>query len=135
MTNQPAVEKRKTRADATRNRERVLEAANAVFSQGGPGSSLEAVARLAGVGIETLYRHFPTREALSEAVSRREVDKLVELARDLETNTAPVQALRGWLRANVEFIAPKKGMAADDCRRPEKRRERQAREVSRDSRP
>ena len=63
MTDQPAIEKRKPRADAIRNRERVLEAAKGVFSQGGPEASLEAVARRAGVGIGTLYRHFPTREA------------------------------------------------------------------------
>ena len=73
MTDQPVLEKRKPRADAIRNRERVLEAAKAVFSQGGPEASLEAVARRAGVGIGTLYRHFPTREALYEAVYRREV--------------------------------------------------------------
>src|SRR5215471_12316604 len=71
---------RKPRADARRNRERVLEAAKTVFSAGGPDASLEAVARKAGVGIGTLYRHFPTREALYEAVYRREVQQLVELA-------------------------------------------------------
>jgi len=113
MTHQPAIEKRKPRADAIRNRERVLEAAKAVFSQGGPEASLEAVARHAGVGIGTLYRHFPTREALYEAVYRREVEQLVELARHLvETKIAPVEALRRWLRAGVEFMATKKGMAA-----------------------
>ena len=113
MTDQPAIEKRKPRADAIRNRERVLEAAKAVFSQGGPEASLEAVARHAGVGIGTLYRHFPTREALYEAVYRREVEQLVELARHLvETKIAPVEALRRWLRAGVEFMATKKGMAA-----------------------
>ena len=113
MTDQPAIEKRKPRADAIRNRERVLEAAKAVFSQGGPEASLEAVARRAGVGIGTLYRHFPTREALYEAVYRREVEQLVELAKHLvETKIAPVEALRLWLRASVEFMATKKGMAA-----------------------
>lgn len=112
MTDQPAPPRRKLRADAIRNRERVLEAAKAVFSQGGPEVSLEAVARRAGVGIGTLYRHFPTREALYEAVYRREVEQLVELARLLEVETAPVDALRQWMRANVEFIATKKGMAA-----------------------
>jgi len=112
MTHQPAIEKRKPRADAIRNRERVLEAAKAVFSQGGPEASLEAVARRAGVGIGTLYRHFPTREALYEAVYRREVEQLVELAKNLETKIAPVEALRRWLRAGVEFMATKKGMAA-----------------------
>jgi AcrR family transcriptional regulator len=113
MTHQPAIEKRKPRADAIRNRERVLEAAKAVFSQGGPEASLEAVAKRAGVGIGTLYRHFPTREELYEAVYRREVEQLVELAKHLvETKIAPVEALRRWLRAGVEFMATKKGMAA-----------------------
>jgi AcrR family transcriptional regulator len=112
MTDQPALGKRKPRADAIRNRERVLEAAKAVFSQGGPEASLEAVARRAGVGIGTLYRHFPTREALYEAVYRREVEQLVELAEHLAAETAPVAALRHWLRAGVEFMATKKGMAA-----------------------
>jgi AcrR family transcriptional regulator len=112
MTHQPAIEKRKPRADAIRNRERVLEAAKAVFSQGGPEASLEAVARRAGVGIGTLYRHFPTREALYEAVYRHEVEQLVDLARHLETEAAPVEALRRWLQAGVEFMATKKGMAA-----------------------
>lgn len=113
MTHQPAImEKRKPRADAIRNRERVLEAAKAVFSQGGPEASLETVAKRAGVGIGTLYRHFPTREALYEAVYRHEVEQLVELARELEAETAPVEALRRWLQAGVEFMATKKGMAA-----------------------
>jgi AcrR family transcriptional regulator len=113
LTDRPAIEKRKPRADAIRNRERVLEAAKAVFSQGGPEASLEAVARRAGVGIGTLYRHFPTREALYEAVYRREVEQLVELAEHLvETKTAPVEAVRRWLWACVEFMATKKGMAA-----------------------
>jgi len=112
MTHQPAMEKRKPRADAIRNRERVLEAAKAVFSQGGPKAGLEAVARQAGVGIGTLYRHFPTREALYEAVYRQEVEQLVELARHLEAETPPVEAVRRWLQAGVEFMATKKGMAA-----------------------
>jgi AcrR family transcriptional regulator len=101
MTHQPAMEKRKPRADAIRNRERVLEAAKAVFSQGGPKAGLEAVARQAGVGIGTLYRHFPTREALYEAVYRHEVEQLVELARHLEAETPPVEAVRRWLQAGV----------------------------------
>src|ERR1700749_1031709 len=103
---------RKPRADALRNRERVLEAAKAVFSAGRPDASLEAVAREAGVGIGTLYRHFPTREALYEAVYRREVEQLSELAEELKGEPAPVEALRRWLRSNVEFVATKKGMAA-----------------------
>lgn len=103
---------RKPRADALRNHERVLEAAKAVFSAGGPEASLEAVAREAGVGIGTLYRHFPTREALYEAVYRREVEQLSELAEELKDEGEPVEALRRWLRSNVEFVATKKGMAA-----------------------
>jgi AcrR family transcriptional regulator len=103
---------RKPRADALRNRERVLQAAKAVFSAGGSDASLEAVARHAGVGIGTLYRHFPTREALYDAVYRREVEQLGELAEALKSEAAPVEALRQWLRANVEFVATKKGMAA-----------------------
>jgi len=103
---------RKPRADAIRNRERVLEAAKAVFSAGGPDASLEAVARRAGVGIGTLYRHFPTREALFEAVYRREVQQLSELAEALKSEADPVDALRRWLRSNVEFVATKKGMSA-----------------------
>ena len=108
----PVVGNRRPRTDAIRNRERVLEAAKAVFSQGGPEASLEAVARHAGVGIGTLYRHFPTREALYETVYRREVDQLVELAAQLEAQTTPIEALRHWMRAGVEFMATKKGMAA-----------------------
>ena len=111
ITHPPAIGKRPPRADAIRNRERVLEAAKAVFSQGGAEASLEAVARHAGVGIGTLYRHFPTREALYEAVYRREVDQLVELAERLEAKMAPIEALRHWLQAGVEFMATKKGMA------------------------
>jgi AcrR family transcriptional regulator len=103
---------RRPRADAVRNRERVLQAAKAVFSVGGPDASLEAVARQAGVGIGTLYRHFPTREALFEAVYRREVDQLSELAEQLKHEPSPVDALRRWLRSNVEFVATKKGMSA-----------------------
>jgi AcrR family transcriptional regulator len=108
----PSVKNRRPRTDAIRNRERVLAAAKAVFSQGGPKASLEAVARHAGVGIGTLYRNFPTREALYEAVYRREVEQLVDLARRLETGATPVEALRHWMQAGVEFMATKKGMAA-----------------------
>src|SRR5690242_10445315 len=103
---------RKPRADALRNRDRVLEAAKTVFSAGGSDASLEAVAREAGVGIGTLYRHFPTREALYEAVYRREVEQLGELAESLRKDAKPVDALRRWLASNIEFVATKKGMAA-----------------------
>ena len=103
---------RKPRVDAVRNRERVLEAAKTVFSAGGPDASLEAVARTASVGIGTLYRHFPTREALFEAVYRREVQQLAGLAERLKGEAKPVEALRQWMRSNVRFVATKKGMSA-----------------------
>jgi AcrR family transcriptional regulator len=102
---------RKPRVDAVRNRERVLEAAKVVFSAGGPDASLEAVARTAGVGIGTLYRHFPTREALFEAVYRREVQQLADLAEQLKREAQPIDALRHWMRSNVKFVATKKGMS------------------------
>jgi AcrR family transcriptional regulator len=112
MADRSAATLRRPRADAVRNRERVLEAAKIVFSAGGPDASLEAVAKRAGVGIGTLYRHFPTREALFEAVYRREVQQLGELAEALKSEPDPVDALRRWLRSNVEFVATKKGMSA-----------------------
>ena len=95
-----------------RNRERVLDAAKQVFGAGGPEASLEAVARTAGVGIGTLYRHFPTREALFEAVYRREVQQLADLAARLNEQEPPVEALRHWMHQNVRFVATKKGMVA-----------------------
>lgn len=101
---------RKPRADSIRNRERLLDAAARVFSAGGPQASLEAVAREAGVGIGTLYRHFPTREALFEAVYRHEVDLLADLAEKLAEDSPPVEALKTWLQANVRLVAAKRGM-------------------------
>ena len=81
------------------------------FSAGGAEASLEAVARAAGVG--TLYRHFPTREALFEAVYLREVQHLGDLAEQLKgEEIQPVEALRHWMRSNVKFVATKKGMSA-----------------------
>jgi AcrR family transcriptional regulator len=102
---------RKPRLDAVRNRERVLVAAKTVFSAGGPEASLEAVARTASVGIGTLYRHFPTREALFEAVYLREVQQLADLAEQLKQKPQPVEALRQWMRSIVKFVATKKGMS------------------------
>jgi len=92
MASQSAETIRKPRADSVRNRERVLEAAKTVFSAGGADASLEAVAKRAGVGIGTLYRHFPTREALFEAVYRREVEQLSEFAEQLKS--APSRSTR-----------------------------------------
>ncbi|WP_132665509.1 TetR family transcriptional regulator [Rhizobium sp. PP-CC-3G-465] len=110
MDQQSTKASRKPRADSVRNRERLLEAATAIFRLGGAQASLEAVAREAGVGIGTLYRHFPTREALFDAVYRHEVDILANLARELSTEDDPVAALKSWLQANVRLVATKKGM-------------------------
>lgn len=101
---------RRPRADAIRNRESLIEAATRVFGEARPQASLEAVAREAGVGIGTLYRHFPTREALFDAVYRREVDHLGELAEQLAREAPPVEALRTWLHANIGLAATKRGM-------------------------
>jgi AcrR family transcriptional regulator len=110
MASQIAKTSRRPRADSLRNRELLLEAATQVFGSGGPQASLEAVARKAGVGIGTLYRHFPTREALFEAVYRHEVDHLRDLAGEMALEADSVEALRKWLHAHVRLVAAKKGM-------------------------
>ena len=101
---------RRPRADAARNRARLLDAAKAVFAAKGAEASLEAIAREAGVGIGTLYRHFPTRDSLIEAVYRNETDQLGEAARRLAAELPPVPALRAWMLAFVDYMATKQGM-------------------------
>jgi AcrR family transcriptional regulator len=98
---------RKPRADAERNRERLLEAARAAFSDGGVSVSLEEIARLAGVGIGTLYRHFPTRDALIAEVYRNEAQKLGDAARELADTQPPLDALRTWLLLFVDYLSTK----------------------------
>ncbi|WP_299648338.1 TetR/AcrR family transcriptional regulator [uncultured Jannaschia sp.] len=88
----------------------MVEAAKDVLGRGGPDASLEAVARQANVGIGTLYRHFPNREALFHAVFRRDLQDLVEMAEGLDPSGDPLAALRGWLHANVALIETKRGM-------------------------
>ncbi|HEX7827788.1 MAG TPA: helix-turn-helix domain-containing protein, partial [Mycobacterium sp.] len=100
------------RADAHRNRERLLAAATAAFTAAdGTTVSLEAVARDAGVGIGTLYRHFPNREALVEAVYRAELAEVSASAAELLEQHAPVAALRHWMTRYASFVAAKQGMA------------------------
>lgn len=99
------------RADAQRNRERLLIAAHAAFGAQGDAASLEAVARDAGVGIGTLYRHFPTREALVEAVFRHELADVCARAVELVTEHEPAEALRRWTDRYADFVATKRGMA------------------------
>lgn len=102
---------RRPRADALRNRERLIDAAKAAFGAVGPDVSLEEIARRTGVGIGTLYRHFPTRDAIIEAVYRREIDQLAGAARTLLAETTPAEALARWLRLSVDYLAAKKLIA------------------------
>ena len=101
---------RKPRADAQRNRIRLIETAKAAFAEKGSGASLDEIARTAGVGAGTLYRHFPTRDALIEAVYRNETEQLVAAADRLAETLPPTAALREWLLLFVEFWATKRGM-------------------------
>ena len=99
------------RQDAQRNRERLLEAASALFASEDPEPvTLEAVAGRAGLGIGTLYRHFPSREALVEAVYRSEVQRLRESAEALLDELAPDLALRVWMDRFASWVAAKRGM-------------------------
>ncbi|TGD90579.1 TetR family transcriptional regulator [Mycolicibacterium sp. CH28] len=100
----------RVRADALRNRERLLTAAATAFSRGAD-VSLEAIARDAGVGIGTLYRHFPSREALTEAVYRTELAEVAASAEQLLDRHPPAIALRRWMDRYAEFVAAKRGMA------------------------
>jgi AcrR family transcriptional regulator len=102
---------RKPRADAERNRNRLIEVAKAAFRDLGPDVSLDEIARSAGVGIGTLYRHFPTRDAIVEAVYRREVQQIAEAAGRLAATLTPVEALRAWMRLFIDYIATKKIIA------------------------
>lgn len=99
------------RADAQRNRQRLLDAAFRAFSSDRQNVALESIARDADVGIGTLYRHFPTREALVEAVYRGELARLCDTADDLIATTPPDQALRTWMGYYADFVATKRGMA------------------------
>ena len=99
------------RADALRNRERLLAAATAAFTSADGPVSLEAIARAAGVGIGTLYRHFPSREALTEAVYRTELAEVAASAAQLLDRHPPAIALRRWMDRYAEFAAAKRGMA------------------------
>lgn len=99
------------RADARRNRERVLVAARALFAEHGAGASLDDVARRAGVGPGTLYRHFPNREALQEAVYRESIEDVCARGRELGSTLSPGAALDRWLELLVEHMASRRGLA------------------------
>ncbi|AXV84787.1 TetR/AcrR family transcriptional regulator [Ralstonia solanacearum] len=98
---------RKPRADAERNRQRLLEVAKGAFAEKGVSASLEEIAREAGLGIGTLYRHFPTREALIDEIYRDEGSRLAEAAQRLSAELAPLDAVREWLLLFVGYLANK----------------------------
>ncbi len=102
---------RKPRADAQRNRERILEVAKEAFARAGSDVSLDDIARRAKVGPGTLYRHFPTRGALLEAVYRTEVEKLAVAQQDYAQTLPPVEALRAWMLHFVDYIGTKQLIA------------------------
>ena len=98
------------RADATRNRDQLLAVAKRVFASSDGESSMRAIAREAGVGIATLYRHFPTRESLVDAAYRDQVVRLTAGARELLDQMPPAAALRSWMDLFGDWIAMKNGM-------------------------
>jgi AcrR family transcriptional regulator len=106
---QPA--QRKPRADAERNRDRILQVAKEAFTRFGADASLDDIAKQAGVGAGTLYRHFPSREALIGAVYRSEVEKLAAAERSFAETMPPIKALRAWMMLFVDYIAAKKIVA------------------------
>lgn len=103
--------RRKPRTDAQRNRQRILEVAKEAFTRSGANASLDDIAKQADVGPGTLYRHFPTRDALLEAVYRSEVEKLAAAERQFAQELAPIKALRAWMLLFVDYIAAKQIIA------------------------
>jgi len=99
---------RKLRADAQRNRGRILEVAKEAFTRDGAAASLEDIAKTAGIGPGTLYRHFPTRDALIEAVYRSEVEKLAVAQERFAAAMAPLEALRAWMLLFIDHVSEKK---------------------------
>ena len=108
---QSEVPARRPRADAERNRARLLDAARAAFASGNATVTLEQIARDAGVGIGTLYRHFPTREELVEALYRKELADLCSSAGELLAGQSPERALRAWMDRFAGYVAAKREMA------------------------
>jgi AcrR family transcriptional regulator len=111
MAKKPSQPARKTRADALRNRESILDVAREAFARFGADASLDDIAKQAGVGAGTLYRHFPTRDALIEAVYRSEVEKLAAAERKYAETMPPLEALRAWMLLFVDYIAAKQIIA------------------------
>jgi AcrR family transcriptional regulator len=112
VTKKRSSDGRKPRADAQRNRERILEVAKQAFTRSGADTSLDEIAKLAGVGPGTLYRHFPTREELLKAVYRNELENLATAEEKFAETMPPVEALRAWLLLFVDAVAAKQIIAA-----------------------
>jgi AcrR family transcriptional regulator len=106
-----ATPERSLRADARDNHDRILAAAARAFAHDGADTSLKAIARDAGVGIATLYRRFPTRDALVEATYRSETERLAASSEELLARLAPEAALRAWMDGFVDYMLTKSGMA------------------------
>ena len=111
MTKKRSSDGRKPRADAQRNRERILEVAKQAFTRSGADTSLDDIAKQAGVGPGTLYRHFPTRAELLKAVYRNELENLATAEEKFAETRPPVEALRAWLLLFVDAIAAKQLIA------------------------
>ena len=111
MKRKPTAPARKPRADSARNRQLLIDTAKQGFSEVGLNVSLEEIARRAGVGIGTLYRHFPSREAVVEAVYRREVEQLAEAVPQLLETSPAGEALHKWMHLFVDYIATKRVIA------------------------
>ena len=111
MKRKPTPHVRRPRADSARNRQLLIDAAKASFTEVGLNASLEEIARRAGVGIGTLYRHFPTREAVVEAVYRREVEQLAQAVPQLLETSPAAEALHKWMHLFVDYIATKRIIA------------------------
>jgi AcrR family transcriptional regulator len=111
MTKKRSSDGRKPRADAQRNRERILEVAKQAFTRSGADTSLDDIAKQAGVGPGTLYRHFPTREELLKAVYRNELENLASAEEKFAETLPPVEALRAWLLLFVDAVAAKQIIA------------------------
>jgi AcrR family transcriptional regulator len=115
---EPVTVRRPTRADARRNFDALLTAARDAFGEDGAAASLEDVARRAGVGIGTLYRHFPTRQALFEAVYVGEIEELVRVAGEVAERPA-WDALLAWLRQFADYLVTKRAIAVELDRQSE----------------
>ena len=102
---------RKQRSDAQKNRERILAAAREAFTRSGANASLDDIAKQAGVGPGTLYRHFPSREELLKAVYQSRVEKLAEAGQEFAETLPPVEALRAWMMLFVDYIDEKRIIA------------------------